>query len=87
MITSRSAKKFVFGDFNAYEKDWLTYSGGTHRPAERVIIFLSQMTFISWLTLLLKSPTVIFRVLFFWISFFLLTVVFVLQWLFSIGKF
>ena len=65
MITSRSAKKFVFGDFNAHEKDWLTYSGGTHRPAERVIIFLSQMTFISWLTLLLKSPTVIFRVLFF----------------------
>ena len=53
MITSPSAK-FVFGDFNVHEKDWLTYSGGTHRPAERVIIFLSQMTFISWLTLLLS---------------------------------
>ena len=21
----------VFGDFNVYPKDWLSYSGGTHR--------------------------------------------------------
>ena len=25
---------FVFGDFNIYHKDWLTYSGGTDRPGE-----------------------------------------------------
>ena len=25
---------FVFGDFNAHHKDWLTYSGGTDRPGE-----------------------------------------------------
>ena len=25
---------FVFGDFNVYHKDWLTYSGGTDRPGE-----------------------------------------------------
>ena len=25
---------FVFGDFNAHPKDWLTYSGGSDRPGE-----------------------------------------------------
>ena len=25
---------FVFGTFNVHHKDWLTYSGGTHRPGE-----------------------------------------------------
>ena len=25
---------FVFGDFNVHHEDWLTYSGGTDRPAE-----------------------------------------------------
>ena len=29
-----SANVFVFGDFNFYHKDWLTYSGGTDRPGE-----------------------------------------------------
>ena len=29
-----SANVFVFGDFNVYHKDWLTYSGGTDRPGE-----------------------------------------------------
>ena len=29
-----SANVFVFGDFNVYHKDWLTYSGGTGRPGE-----------------------------------------------------
>ena len=29
-----SANVFVFGDFNIYHKDWLTYSGGTDRPGE-----------------------------------------------------
>ena len=35
----------------------------------------------QWLTVLLKSHTVTLTVLLFWISFFLLTLVFVLQWL------
>ena len=39
------------------------------------------MTLLRWLTFLLGSQTVILIVLFFWISFFLLTLVFVLQWL------
>ena len=29
-----SANVFDFGDFNIHRKDWLTYSGGTHRPGE-----------------------------------------------------
>ena len=29
-----SANVFVFGDFNAFHKDWLTCSGGTDRPGK-----------------------------------------------------
>ena len=46
-----------------------------------VIIFLSQITLLRWLTFLLGSQTVILIVLLFWIYFFFLTLVFVLQWL------
>ena len=46
-----------------------------------VIIFLSQMTLLRWLTFLLGSQTVILIVLLFWIYLFLLMLVFVLQWL------
>ena len=47
-----------------------------------VITFLSQLTLLRWLTFLLGSQTVILLVLLFWIYFFLLTLVFVLRWLF-----
>ena len=46
---------FVFGDFNIYHKDWLTYSGGTERPAELCYNFcisndLTQMVnFPTWI--------------------------------------
>ena len=46
-----------------------------------VITFLSQMTLLRWLTFLLGSQTVILIVQLFWIYFFLLMLVFVLQWL------
>ena len=46
-----------------------------------VIIFLSQMTLLRWLTFLLGPQTVILIVLHFSIYFFLLTLVLVLQWL------
>ena len=46
-----------------------------------VIIFLSQMTFLRWLTFLLESQAVILIVLLLWIYFFLLTLVFIIQWL------
>ena len=44
-----------------------------------VIIFLSQMTVLIWLTFLLESQTMILTVLLFWIYFFLLMLVFVLH--------
>ena len=34
LSVSPCAKVFVFADFSAYYKDWLTYSGGTDRPGE-----------------------------------------------------
>ena len=34
LLINPSANVFVFGDFNNYHKDWLTYSGGTDRPGE-----------------------------------------------------
>ena len=47
-----------------------------------VIIFLSQMTLLRWLTFLLGSLTMTLTALLLWIYFSLLMLVFVLQWLF-----
>ena len=76
-----SANMFVFGHFNVHHKDWLTYSDGIDRLVNSVIIFLSQMTLLRWLTFLLRSLTMTLTVLLSWIYFCLLTLVFVLQWL------
>ena len=76
-----SANVFVFGDFNAHHKDWLTCSDGTDRPGELCYSFLSQTTLLRLLTFLLRSLTLIVTVPLFWISFFFLTLVFVVQWL------
>ena len=70
-----SADVFVFGDFNIYHKDWLTYSSGTDRPGELLQFFYLKRPYsdrIADLTLI---------VLLFWIYLFLLTILFVLQWL------
>ena len=75
-----SANVFVFGDFNIYHKDWLTYSGVADRPGEVCYNF----SFSDDLTEMVNFPT--------WIpncdshspallDFFLLMLVFVLQWL------
>ena len=78
---------FVFGDFNVYHKDWLTYSDGTDRPGELCYNF----SILNDLTQMINFPTWIpdsdSLVLLFWIYLFLLTLVFVLQWLPSIRKF
>ena len=71
-----SANFFLLGDLNSHLKDWLTFSG-TDKTGE-LIIFPSQMTLLRWLTFLLRSMAVAPIVLLFWISFFLLTLVFVL---------
>ena len=85
-----SANVFVFEDFNIRHKDWLTYSGGTDRSGKSATIFL-QRPYSTFLlrsqfptqspTFLLRSQTVILIVQLFWICFFLLIRVFVLQWL------
>ena len=54
LLINPSANMFVFGDFNVHHKDWLTDYGGTDWPGElSVMIFLSQMTLLRWLTFLL----------------------------------
>ena len=68
-----STNVFVFGDFKDYHKDCLTYFGGTDRPGELCYNFsisndLSQMVNFS-------------IVLLFWVYFFPLRLLFVLQWL------
>ena len=51
-----------------------------------VNISLFQMTLLRWLTFLLRSQTKILTVLLFWTYFFLLLLVFVLQWLSLLWK-
>ena len=74
-----SVNVFVFGDFNAHNKEWLTYSGGTDSPGELCYNFsisndLTQM--VNFPTLIpdcdSHSPCLL--------DLFLLTL-FVLQWL------
>ena len=62
---------FVFGDFTIHHKDWLTYSGGTDRPADLCYNFyiskdLTQMVNFSIWIPDCESLTV----LLFWIYFF-----------------
>ena len=78
LLINPSANDFVFGDFNVHHKDWLTYSGGAE-TWRTVIVSLYQMTLLRGLTFLLGSKTVILIVLLFWIYFFPLILVFVLQ--------
>ena len=73
-----SANVFVFGDFNVHHKDWLTYSGGTDRPGELCYNFsisndLTQMVNFPTRIPDCHGPAIS--------NLFLLTLVFVLQWL------
>ena len=78
-----SANEFVFGDFNIHHKDWwnliwpilveLLYL------VNSIIIFFISDYLTQMVNFLLRSQTVILTVLLFWISFFLLMLVFVLQ--------
>ena len=48
------ANVFVFGDFKAHHKDRLTYSGGTGRPGNSVVIISNDLTqiviFPTWIS-------------------------------------
>ena len=76
-----SANVFVFGDFNAHHKDWLSYSGGTDRPGELCYMFSISNDLTQIVNFPTRIPDCDSTILLFWISFFLLTLVFVLQWL------
>ena len=76
-----SANVFAFGDFNILHKDWLTFSGGTDRSGELCYNFsiskdLTQM--VNFLTWILGCDSHSAALL----DLFLLTLVFVLQWLY-----
>ena len=73
-----SANVFTFEGFNVCHKGWLTYSGGTDRTGDLYYNFSNDLTqMVNFPPL--GSQTAILTVLLFWISFFLLTLVFVLQ--------
>ena len=82
-----SVNVFVFGDLSVHHNDCLTCSDGTIGLVNSVIIFLSQVTSLRWLSFFLGLLTVILKVLFFWICFFLLTLVLSYNGFPSIGKF
>ena len=77
---NRSANVFVFREFNVHHKDWLTYSGGADRPGELCYNLKRPYSDGSRQTQVPQTVTLI--VLLFWIYLLLLTLVFVLQWLF-----
>ena len=76
-----SANVFVFGDFNVHLRTCSPILVELIDLVNSVIIFLSQMTLLRWLTFLLGYLTATLTVLLFWIYLFLLSLVFVLKWL------
>ena len=78
VLSINRSTAFVFGDFHIHHKNWFTYSAGTDRSGE-LCYNVPQIYLLRWLIFLLGSQTVIVTVLLFWIYFFLLTLVFVLQ--------
>ena len=58
-----SANVFVFGDFNVYHKDWLTYSGGNDPPGE--LCFVLQWLYLHWeivIMLLSQFPLTFYQI-------------------------
>ena len=78
LLINPSANVFVFGDLTSIIRTGLPVMVELIYLVNSVIIFLSQMTLLRSFTFLLVSQTVILIVLLFWISFFLLMLVFVL---------
>ena len=80
-LINSSGNVFVFGDFNVHHKDWLTYSGGTDLPSELCYYFSISNDLTEMVNLPSRipvcdshSPALL--------DLFLLTLVFVLQWLY-----
>ena len=82
-----SANVFVFQDFNFQHKDCSTYSGGSEGPVDFCYSFsisndIAQIGNSSTQMSICDSLRLVF-----WIYFYLLTLIFVHQWLTFIGKF
>ena len=82
LLINPSANVFVFGDFNVHHKDWLTYSGGTDRPGELCYNFFVSNDLTQMVNFLICIPDCDSRSPALLHYFFLLMLVFVLQWLF-----
>ena len=79
LLINPSANVFVFGNFNLYRRDWLTYSGSTDRAGELYHNFSNSnnptrmVNFLTWIPDCdCHSPALL--------DLFLLTLVFVLKW-------
>ena len=70
---------FVLGHFHVHHNDWLTYSGGTDRPGELCYNFSISNDFTQMVNFLTRIPD--FDSHSPLLDFFLLALVFVLQWL------
>ena len=71
-----SANMLLFGDFNVWHKNWLTFSGGTDTFGELCYSFSTSNEVTQMVTFLLGSQTMTFTVLFFWFYLFPLVLVF-----------
>ena len=80
LLMNPSANVYVFGELTSIIRTGLAILVELIDLVNSVTVFLSQMTFLRWLTFLLGSHTVTLIVLLSLISFFFLTLVFVLQW-------
>ena len=79
LLINPSASVSVFGDLNVHHKDWLTYSGRTERLGKLFYNFSISNVLMQMVNFPTQIPVTL--TVLFWISFFLLTLVFVLQWL------
>ena len=80
LLINPSANLFVFGDFNVYHKDWLTYSVETDRPGEICYNFSISNDLTQMVNLLPRIPNCGSHISAL-LDLFLRTLVFVLQWL------
>ena len=75
-----SANVFLLEEFNVHHKDWRAYSGETDRSSELCYNFSVSKDLTQMVNFLLGSLTVTLTVPLFWIYFFFLRLVFVLEW-------
>ena len=71
-----SADMLVFGDFNVWHKNWLTFSGGNDRFSELCYSFSTSNEVTQIVTFLLGSQAMTLTVLLFWFYLFPLVLVF-----------